>query len=349
MGSMRIKVYHLLFLLLLSSFAIPARGQEPEKLNQKLQTKIEALRADTASLQAQLIEWTTKVSASAKQLEVLTRSITMRDVRMLRETVDSLEQKHLAMEDSIQALDAQIRKAKENVQALKGELEGMKVYSDRLNKEQKQRQMQELLAQNNEYLNLRFSKMSMEHLKAMKDSLHEFAGQKGFDPYKERLAFAINYKRARDKAWACVVRGEDLDSVGRLRLDYFMPLRESVGLRGKMTQEQFIEMDSLNVKLSRIAGGIRNLRGIVETAKEKIANLPESESKGKECLVEISIYRKEVEKYRKEVEKSAEYQRYFEVIPFLKDLLDEYWKELEKDPLKTQTKAEEKIDQLVVA
>lgn len=342
MGSMRIKVYHLLFLLLLSSFAIPAKGQEPEKTNQKLQTEIEVLKEYAASLQVQLMEWTTKVSASAKQLEVLTRSITMRDVRMLRETVDSLEQKHLLMEDSIQAFDAQIRKAKGNVQALEGKLEGMKVYSDRLNKEQKQRQMQELLAQNNDYLNLRFSKMSMERLKAMKDSLHEFAGQKGFDPYKERLAFAINYKRVRDKAWACVDRGEDLDSVGWLRLDYFMPLRESDILRGKMTQEQFLEMDSLNIKLSRVAGGIRNLRGIVESAKVKIANLPESPSKRKECLKVISDY-------REDVEKSAEYQRYFEVIPFLKDLLEKYWKELEEDPLKTRTEAEEKINQLVVA
>ena len=339
---MRIKVYHLLFLLLLFSFAIPARGQEPEKLNQKLQTKIEALRADAASLQAQLMEWTTKVSASAKQLEVLTRSITMRDVRKLRETVDSLKQKHLSMEDSIQAFDVQIRKAKDTIQALEGKLEGMKVYSDTLNKEQKQRQMQELLAQNNDYLNLRFSKMSMERLKAMKDSLHEFAGQKGFDPYKERLAFAINYKRARDKAWACVDRGEGLDSVARLRLDFFMPLRESVGLRAKMTQEQFMEMDSLNVKLSRIAGGIRNLRDIVEITKGKIVKLPESESKGKECL-------KVIRYYRDEVERSAKYQRYFEVIPFLRELLEEYWKELEEDPLKTQTKAEEIIDQLVVA
>lgn len=342
MSSMRINVYHLLFLLLLSSFAIPAKGQESEKTNQKLQTEIEALREDAASLQAQLIEWTTKVSASAKQLEVLTRSVTMRDVRMLRETVDSLEQKHLSMEDSIQAFDAQTRKAKGNVQALEGKLEGMKVYSDRLNKEQKQRQMQELLAQNNDYLNLRFSKMSMERLKAMKDSLHEFAGQKGFDPYKERLAFAINYKRARDKAWACVDRGEGLDSVARLRLDFFMPLRESVGLRAKMTQEQFMEMDSLNVKLSRIAGGIRNLRDIVEITKGKIAKLPESESKGKECL-------KVIRYYRDEVERSAKYQRYFEVIPFLRELLEEYWKELEEDPLKTQTKAEEKINKLVVA
>ena len=81
---MRIKVYHLLFLLLLSSFAIPARGQESEKTNQKLQTEIEALRAEADSLQVQLMEWTTKVSASAKQLEVLTRSVTMMDVRMLR-------------------------------------------------------------------------------------------------------------------------------------------------------------------------------------------------------------------------------------------------------------------------
>ena len=335
---MRVKVYHLLFLLLLSSFAIPAKGQEPEKTNQKLQTKIEALREDAASYQVQLMEWTTKVSASAKQLEVLTRSITMRDVRMLRQAVDSLEQKHLAMEDSIKALDAQIRKAQGDVQALEGELEGMKVYSDTLNKEQKQRQMQELLAQNNDYLNLRFSKMSMERLKAMKDSLHEFDEQKGFAQYKEHLAFAIKYKPAYDMAWACVDRGEDLDSVGWLRLDYFMPLRESVGLRGKMTQEQFIEMDSLNVKLSRIAGGIRILRGIVESAKGKFAKLPESESKRKECL-----------EYRKEVERSAEYQRYFEVIPFLKKLLDDYWKELEENPLKTRTEAEEKIKQLVVA
>lgn len=103
-----------------------------------------------------------------------------------------------------------------------------------------------------------------------------------------------------------------------------------------------MEMDSLNVKLSRIAGGIRNLRDIVEITKGKIVKLPESESKGKECL-------KVIRYYRDEVERSAKYQRYFEVIPFLRELLEEYWKELEEDPLKTQTKAEEIIDQLVVA
>lgn len=81
------------------------------------------MRADADSLQVQLMEWTTKVSASAKQLEVLPRSVTMMDVRMLRETVESLEQKHLSMEDSVQALDAQIRKAEGNVQALEGKLE----------------------------------------------------------------------------------------------------------------------------------------------------------------------------------------------------------------------------------
>lgn len=332
MGSMRIKVYHLLFLLLLSSFAIPARGQESEKTNQKLQTKIEALRADAASLQVQLMEWTTKVSASAKQLEVLTRSITMRDVRMLRETVDSLEQKHLLMEDSIQAFDVQIRKAKDTIQALEGKLEGMKVYSDRLNKEQKQRQMQELLAQNNDYLNLRFSKMSMERLKAMKDSLHEFGEQKGFAQYKEHLAFAMKYKPVYDMAWGCVADGEKLDSIGWLRSIFFEKLLSSP-LKDKMTREQFQEMDSMDIKLSRFFGGINKLKEIVKT---------------------VNSYRNQsdwdkIKAYRDEVERSAESQRYFEVIPFLKKLLEKYWKELEENPLKTLTEAEEKIDKLVVA
>lgn len=332
MGSMKIKVYHLFFLLLLFSFAIPTRGQEPEKLNQKLQMEIEALRAEAASLQAQLIEWTTKVSASAKQLEVLTRSVTMRDVIMLRETVDSLEQKHLLMEDSIQALDAQIRKAEENVQVLQGKLEGMKEYSARLNKEQKQRQMQELLAQNNDYLNLRFSKMSMERLKAMKDSLHEFGEQKGFAQYKEHLAFAMKYKPVYDMAWGCVADGEKLDSIGWLRSIFFEKLLSSP-LKDKMTREQFQEMDSMDIKLSRFFGGINKLKEIVKT---------------------VNSYRNQsdwdkIKAYRDEVERSAESQRYFEVIPFLKDLLEKYWKKLEEDPLKTLTEAEEKINKLVVA
>lgn len=328
MGSMRIKVYHLLFLLLLFSFAIPARGQESEKTNQKLQTEIEALRADADSLQVQLMEWTTKVSASAKQLEVLTRSVTMMDVRMLRETVESLEQKRLSMEDSVQALDAQIRKAEGNVQALEGKLEEMKVYSDTLNKEQKQRQMQELLAQNNDYLNLRFSKMSMERLKAMKDSLHEFGEQKGFAQYKEHLAFAMKYKPVYDMAWGCVADGEKLDSIGWLRSIFFEKLLSSP-LKDKMTREQFQEMDSMDIKLSRFFGGINKLKEIVKT---------------------VNSYRNQSDwdKYRTEVEGSADYQRYFEVIPFLKKLLKEYWEELKKDPLKTRTKAEE-INQLVVA
>ena len=329
---MRIKVYHLLFLLLLFSFAIPARGQEPEKLNQKLQTKIEALRADAASLQAQLMEWTTKVSASAKQLEVLNRSITMRDVRMLRETVDSLKQKHLSMEDSIQAFDVQIRKAKDTIQALEGKLEGMKVYSDTLNKAQKQRQMQELLAQNNEYLNLPFSKMSMERLKAMKDSLHEFGEQKGFAQYKEHLAFATKYKPAYDMAWGCVADGEKLDSIGWLRSIFFEKLLSSP-LKDRMTREQFQEMDSMDIKLSRFFGGINKLKEIV-----KIVNGYRNQSDWDKAI-----------DYKNDVERSAEYQRYFEVMLFLKKLLKEYWEELKKNPLKTRTKAEEIIDQLVVA
>lgn len=329
---MRIKVYHLLFLLLLSSFAIPAKGQESEKTNQKLQTEIEALRANADSLQVQLMEWTTKVSASAKQREVLTRSITMMDVRMLRKTVDSLEQKHLSMEDSVQALDAQIRKAEGNVQALEGKLEGMKVYSDTLNKEQKQRQMQELLAQNNDYLNLPFSKMSMERLKAMKDSLHEFGEQKGFAQYKEHLAFATKYKPAYDMAWGCVADGEKLDSIGWLRSIFFEKLLSSP-LKDKMTREQFQEMDSMDIKLSRFFGGINKLKEIV-----KIVNGYRNQSDWDKAI-----------DYKNDVERSAEYQRYFEEIPFLKELLEKYWEELKKNPLKTRTKAEEIIDQLVVA
>lgn len=332
MGSMKIKVYHLFFLLLLFSFAIPTRGQEPEKLNQKLQTDIEALRADADSLQTQLIEWSTKVSASAKQLEVLTRSVTMIDVGMLRKTVDSLEQKHLSMEDSIQAFDVQIRKAKDTIQALEGKLEGMKEYSNRLNKEQKQQQMQELLAQNNDYLNLPFSKMSMERLKAMKDSLHEFGEQKGFAQYKEHLAFATKYKPAYDMAWGCVADGEKLDSIGWLRSIFFEKLLSSP-LKDKMTREQFQEMDSMDIKLSRFFGGINKLKEIV-----KIVNGYRNQSDWDKAKA-----------YRNEVERSAECQRYFEEIPFLKELLEKYWKELEEDPLKTLTTTEEKINKLVVA
>lgn len=329
---MRIKVYHLLFLLLLSSFAIPAKGQESEKTTQKMQTEIEALGAYADSLQVQLMEWTTKVSASAKQREVLTRSVTMMDVGMLRKTVDSLEQKHLSMEDSIQAFDVQIRKAKDTIQALEGEMEGMKVYSDRLNKEQKQQQMQELLAQNNDYLNLPFSKMSMERLKAMKDSLHEFGEQKGFAQYKEHLAFATKYKPAYDMAWGCVADGEKLDSIGWLRSIFFEKLLSSP-LKDKMTREQFQEMDSMDIKLSRFFGGINKLKEIVKTV-----NGYRNQSDWDKAI-----------DYREKVEKSAEYQRYFEVIPFLKELLKKYWEELEKDPLKTLTEAEKKIDKLVVA
>lgn len=330
MGSMRIKVYHLLFLLLLSSFAIPAKGQESEKTNQKLQTEIEALRADADSLQVQFMEWTTKVSASAKQLEVL-RSVTMMDVRMLRETVESLEQKHLSMEDSVQALDAQIRKAEGNVQALEGKLDTMKVYSDTLNKEQKQRQMQELLAQNNDYLNLRFSKMSMERLKAMKDSLHEFGEQKGFAQYKEHLAFAMKYKPVYDMAWVCVSDGEKLDSIGWLRNNFFKKIL-SLPLKDKMSKEQFQEMDSMDIKLSRIYSGINKLKEIVKTVNSYRNKSDWDKDK--------TIY------YRKRLEEDTEYQKFVEVIPFLKDLWNEYWEELEEDPLKVSTKTEGKIDKL---
>ena len=100
-----------------------------------------------------------------------------------------------------------------------------------------------------------------------------------------------------------------------------------------MTREQFQEMDSMDIKLSRFFGGINKLKEIV-----KIVNGYRNQSDWDKAI-----------DYKNDVERSAEYQRYFEVIPFLKKLLKEYWEELKKNPLKTRTKAEEIIDQLVVA
>lgn len=94
-----------------------------------------------------------------------------------------------------------------------------------------------------------------------------------------------------------------------------------------MTREQFQEMDSMDIKLSRFFGGINKLKEIVKTV-----NGYRNQSDWDKAI-----------DYREKVEKSAECQRYFEVIPFLKKLLEKYWKELEEDPLKTRTKAEEKL------
>ena len=133
-------------------------------------------------------------------------------------------------------------------------------------------------------------------------------------------------------AWGCVADGEKLDSIGWLRSIFFEKLLSSP-LKDKMTREQFQEMDSMDIKLSRFFGGINKLKEIVKT---------------------VNSYRNQsdwdkIKAYRDEVERSAKYQRYFEEIPFLKELLNKYWKELEEDPLKVRTETEEKIDKLVVA
>ena len=114
-----------------------------------------------------------------------------------------------------------------------------------------------------------------------------------------------------------------------------------------ITKEQFGELDSLDVKLSRFNNGIKELKKIVEgiNKNEKIVKIRSERRVGskKDCL---DLMRQYIVP-EKGTEQDKIYQRYFAMIPYLEKLLKKYWEELKKNPFSTPTKSEVVITNLV--
>lgn len=348
------KVYYFSLLLTFCSLALPVRGQkaldEIIQKNVSIEKDIELLRKDSSKVKNGLKNILVQIEKdSVKNKELTTKynsllSLVSQDsVAVLKQYVDSLEKQRKALEESIMSIKKDIALKTNELKNADYELQNMNVYSE-IEKQQAYRN-------NLLYLTKRYSHMSSETLAKLTESMGEFKSFDGFSDYQKRVAAAVDNKKLYDTAWECVSAGKGYQDVDNLRsgIIALLDIKKDDANKGiyKLTKEQFGELDSLDVKLSRFNNGIKELKKIVEgiNKNEKIVKIRSERRVGskKDCL---DLMRQYIVP-EKGTEQDKIYQRYFAMIPYLEKLLKKYWEELKKNPFSTPTKSEVVITNLV--
>ena len=355
MKTMINKVYYLSLLLTFCSLALPVRGQkaldEMIQKNVSLEKDIELLRQDSSKVKNGLKNILVQIEKdSVKNKELTTKynsllSIVSQDsVAILTQYVDSLEKQHKALEESIMSIKKDIALKTNELKNADSELQNMNVYSEI---EKQQTYKNNLL-----YLTKRYSQMSLEKLAKLTGSMGEFRSLEGFSDYQKRVVAAVDNKKLYVTAWECVSAGKGYQDVDTLRSEIIalLEIKKDEANKGiyKLTKEQFGELDSLDVKLSRFNNGIKELKKIVEGInKNEIIVKNRSERRvgsKKDCL---DLMRQYIVP-EKGTEQDKIYQRYLAMIPYLEKLLRDYWNELKRNPFDTPTESEKIITNLIV-
>ena len=108
----------------------------------------------------------------------------------------------------------------------------------------------------------------------------------------------------------------------------------------KLSEAQYSEIDTLDIKLSRYGAGITVLQNIVKAVNE--SNVRE-QYQGNESACIDAMHSIVISDAPEDVENR---KRYFDMIPTLKALCQKYWNELQADPFNAPTETETLIMQL---
>lgn len=319
--------------------------------NVSLEKELELLRKDSATVKdriSELIRQIEKDSIKNKELnkkyELLLRSSSQDSIVALGQYVDSLENRHKALQSAIVSIRKDINEKNVELKNADSELQGMNVYSEI--------QKQQTYKNNKLYLNQGYSLISMEKLEEFLNSMDEYKSFKDFTDYQKRVSAALNNKKIFDNAQECVSTGVGYQMVDDIRFEIqtLLEIKKDDHNKGmyKLTKEQFIELDSLDIKLSRYNNGIRELQSIVSkiNADEEIIQIRNAKRSGtrRDCLTLMKQYIVPEEGS----EEARIYERYFKMIPYLEKLLRKYWDELKANPFDAPTKTERIITDLVV-
>lgn len=211
---------------------------------------------------------------------------------------------------------------------------------DVLEKENKNRLIFELLKRyedNQEILAHKYSEIPSEKLDTLLATELEFKDMNNYGEYHKGLLAADLYGR-------CTKALNSPYNSGKIRglRDELAPYLKKGNTGYGLSNEQFVELDSLDIKLSRYMMGVSELQAIVDNVNNDGEVIKyRAEGRKSESIDRISSIVKPTDEYAISV-----YKRYFSVIPYLKKMLESYWQELQAKPFDTPTPSEKQIMQL---
>lgn len=306
--------------------------------NAALQKNILDLEKDSVRIAGQIAALAAEIKADSatnarfvSEYESLTGSVSAGSIAALRASVDALQERHTALLQSVDSVNRDIAAKTAKLKQIDSEVGEMDVYSEI--------QMKQTYEDNLRYLGQKYSMMSEDVLAGMAGDMDRFRKLDGFAEYKERVDAARANKKAFERAWHSLNSGKDYLKTIEMR-DAIIPLLkiEADNLQKgefKLSEEQFNELDSIDISLSRYNSGIRELKKVVEQINSdedisKLRGAKEPQSKN-ELIRQINEYLLPEEGS----DQAKIHDRYFKMIPYLGHLLDLYGKELNSNPFVT--------------
>ena len=308
--------------------------------NVRLERETKSLASDTLSLFNDLQAQIARASKAKAQKDAV-----LKQIYDINYGIDPLHMDALSREiDSLKAVQGQLTKVKaskeQQLSQLNKSLTQLKVQAGGMSG-----YVQQSLDANIAVLGKKLSTITGEQLDEMAGKLDYYAGSPGFDEYKSRLADARGKLRLYERAVSALNFPYDPARVERLcdELDPVLSLIEDLPDEGKfvLTDEQYDELNTLYIALSRYRGGVVALHELIAKVNNDDEVLRCRADRDKAGCIEVIgalvNARDEATTYVRE--------RYFEMIPYLGKLLQDYWDAVQEDPL-TTSRAEELINQL---
>lgn len=334
--------------ILLCVIAIPTNAQKDDwkelcEKNQQLEKDIKSLIADTTTLHqaierfdAEQLRLNKQIESIAIQLNGLKGDVDNKNVASIQHKVDSLKAVVKQLQNRKKDLESINRQKETTLSDLKRNISGMGAFSA-IKDEQMYSQYQEILLRP-------YSSISIETLSEIDSKLNSFSKLPDFTEFNVRLNACKKNKELYDVAEGLLHAALDAEKIDDTREKLFELLdinendfRKSIV---KLSDAQYSEIDTLDIKLSRYGDGIAVLQGIVKAVNDSQVR---EQYKGNKVLCVDAMRSIVISEVAEDKEKR---QRYFDMVPSLNALYKKYWKELQADPFSYPTESEMLILQL---
>ena len=333
------------FFLSLPSYAQKEDWKELVRKNIELKDELAKTVSDTISLsqtknnlQALMSGVDERIASINQQIEDIQSSVDSKNISAVTAQVDSLTKVKSRLDSTKSSLSSELAMLKKQLTELQRELSNMGVYNTVKN--------DRIFADNMLLLSKRYSDVTDDELRAISESINLFAYRKDFNEYEGRVAAAIRNRSLYQKAQTALSTKYDAEVVDGIRGELYKLLTidtddVTIG-RFKLTEEQFSQIDSLDIRLSRYKNGVRELQAVVMAINtNEDVNKYRSIGDKEACVNAIAAIILPDNDNMKRV-----YERYFDLIPFLKQMLDEYWSELQENPLTPSGPIELQIEKM---
>ena len=312
--------------------------------NLLLERRIDSLRMDTLSYADKLCNSNRKIDSLNQELQqldsqLIAKQSCMSDAHrnLMHTEIDSLAIAETKLQARKVALSKLKKQKEDSIDRLYVELGRLQPIVKKISRHK--------FEENNNLLHCKYSTISDVDIETMMATITDYADFVGYDEYVKRVKATYKNKNLYNRAISALNTRYDSVTIDNLRTELwqlFDVKKDDINAgRFALNSQQFAELDSLDIKLSRYAGGIRELQSIVQRVNSDQIILNGRISRNKNvCIDQMRLI------VTRQTDNEAVFSRYFDMIPYLDKLLQDYWKELKRNPLARPTTTEKIINQL---